>query len=187
MVEVGDIYISVDVETDGPIPGSYSMLSIGAAEFSQSGGLLGTFRANISRLDGAQQDPGTMQWWSEHPDAYDAATKHPRPATEVMRDFAHWATTHSKRPTFVAYPAGFDFTFVYWYLITFVGKSPFSFSALDLKTLAMAILNKPYRAVGKRTMPKRWFPEERHTHVAVEDAIEQGKLFFNMLRELRGG
>ena len=30
---MGEIYVSTDVETDGPIPGPYSMLSIGSAAY----------------------------------------------------------------------------------------------------------------------------------------------------------
>ena len=29
-----EIYVSIDVEADGPIPGDHSMLSLGAAAFS---------------------------------------------------------------------------------------------------------------------------------------------------------
>jgi len=82
---------------------------------------------------------------------------------------------------FVAYPAGFDFLFVYRYLIRFVGESPFSFSALDMKTFAMALRKSGYRSVSKKNMPKRWFDPLPHTHVALDDAIEQGALFCNML------
>jgi hypothetical protein len=32
-------------------------------------------------------------------------------------------------------------------------------------------------------MPKHWFPKDKHTHIAVDDAIEQGKLFCNILKE----
>lgn len=32
-------------------------------------------------------------------------------------------------------------------------------------------------------MPQRWFDPLPHTHVALDDAIEQGALFCNMLRE----
>ena len=41
-----------------------------------------------------------------------------------------------------------------------------------------------YRATTKSSLPKRWRPRAKHTHVAVEDAIEQGELFMNILREL---
>jgi hypothetical protein len=89
-------------------------------------------------------------------------------------------------PVFVAYPAGFDFLFVYWYMIRFVGRSPFSFSALDIKTYAMALLKRNYRESTKRNLPKRWFDPMPHTHVALDDAIEQGALFCNMLAENLG-
>jgi hypothetical protein len=32
-------------------------------------------------------------------------------------------------------------------------------------------------------MPKRWFSKRKHTHVAADDAAEQGELFMNMLLE----
>jgi DNA polymerase III alpha subunit (gram-positive type) len=86
---------------------------------------------------------------------------------------------------FVAYPAGFDFMFVYWYLMRFAGESPFSHSALDMKTFAMATLQLDYRDSTKRAMPRRWFDKLPHTHVALDDAIEQGALFCNMLAESR--
>jgi len=90
---------------------------------------------------------------------------------------AETAAPEKRSPVFVAYPAGFDFLFVYWYLIRFVGKSPFSHSALDVKTYSMAMLKCGYREAGKRNMPKRWFDPHPHTHVALDDAIEQGALF----------
>jgi hypothetical protein len=82
---------------------------------------------------------------------------------------------------FVGYPAAFDFMFVYWYLIRFAGSSPFSHSALDVKTYAMALLGTEYRRTVKRTMPREWFDDSPHSHVALDDAIEQGALFCAML------
>jgi hypothetical protein len=81
----------------------------------------------------------------------------------------------------VGYPAAFDFMFVYWYLIRFCGDSPFSHSALDIKTYAMAVLKMRYRDSVKKNMPRAWFEPIKHTHVALNDAIEQGALFCNML------
>ena len=100
-----------------------------------------------------------------------------------MRDFLAWVDTLNGRAVFVAYPTGFDFTFMYWYMIRFAGRSPFSFSALDMKSFAMALLDSGYRDATKRNMPRRWFSKRRHTHVALDDAIEQGELFANMLAE----
>ncbi len=46
---------------------------------------------------------------------------------------------------------------------------------------AMALLKKGYRESTKRNMPKAWFDALPHTHRALDDAIEQGALFCNML------
>ena len=91
-----------------------------------------------------------------------------------------------KNAVFVGYPAGFDFTFTYWYIRHFGFRSPFSFSALDVKTFAMGLLGTDFRDSVKRNMPRGWFPKDRpHTHVAIDDAIEQGIVFINMLAESR--
>jgi hypothetical protein len=73
----------------------------------------------------------------------------------------------------------------YWYLISFTCDSPFSYSALDIKTDAMAMLKKGYRESVKSNLPKRWFDDLPHTHLAPDDAIEQGVLFCNILAENR--
>jgi len=87
---------------------------------------------------------------------------------------------------FVGYPATYDFAFVHWYLIKFIGSSVFSFSALDMKSFAMAILGANFRGTTKKNMPKEWLTGlPKHTHVAVDDAIEQGVLFIRMLKASR--
>ena len=75
--------------------------------------------------------------------------------------------------------------FVYWYLMRFVRESPFSHSALDIKTLVMAALGTEYREAVKRNMPRDWFEERPHNHVALDDAIGQGILFCNALAAVR--
>jgi hypothetical protein len=47
----------------------------------------------------------------------------------------------------------------------------------------LVVLKLEYRASTKRNMPQRWFDEVPHTHVALDDAIEQGKLFCSILAE----
>jgi hypothetical protein len=184
---MSEIYVSTDVEADGPIPGPHSMLSFASAAYRPDKTLLGTFTANLETLPGAQADPGTMNWWQSHPEAYRATRTNLEAPEAAMRRYAEWVHALPGKPVFVAYPAGFDFLFVYWYLIRFTGGSPFSFSALDVKTYAMALLKCGYRESVKRNMPKRWFDPTPHTHVALDDALEQGALFCNMLAEnLRG-
>ncbi len=177
-----EIYVSVDVETDGPIPGPHSMLSFGAACFAADGTLLGTCAANLMPLEGAAPDPETEVFWQQNQDAYAATRLDCSPPVEAMTRFVDWVETLPGKPVFVAYPAGFDFTFMYWYMMRFVGRSPFSFSALDVKSYAMAKLGLAFRETAKRSMPRDWFTDAPHTHVALDDAIEQGRLFINMLQ-----
>jgi hypothetical protein len=180
-----EIYVSTDVEANGPIPGPYSMLSLGSAAFRADGSLVGTFSANLKTLDGASEDPNTMAWWARRPDAWNASRENAREVHEAIEEYVAWLEGLPGRPVFVGYPAAYDFAFVYWYLIRFAGRSPFSFSALDIKTLAMVLLGTDYRATTKKAMPRRWFGEALHGHVALADAIEQGQLFCNLLAEAR--
>jgi DNA polymerase III alpha subunit (gram-positive type) len=185
---MSEIYVSTDVETDGPIPGPNSMLSFASAAYRADKKLLATFSANLHPLPGASADPATMSWWNEHAEAYATTRTHLQEPEAALRHYVAWLKSLPGRPVFVAYPAGFDFLFIYWYLIRFAGESPFSFSALDIKTYAMALLRIDYRDAVKRNMPKRWFDELPHTHQALDDALEQGALFCNMLAEnLRRG
>jgi len=183
---MAEIYLSTDVETDGPIPGPNSMLSFASAAFKPDKTLVGTFAANLELLPGAAGDPKTMDWWKSQPQAWEACRTDLQSPESAMKKYVDWIKGLGGKPVFVAYPAGFDFLFVYWYLIRFTGASPFSHSGLDIKTYAMAMLGKDYRDSVKRNMPGRWFDPSPHTHVALDDAIEQGKLFCNMLAENRG-
>lgn len=180
-----EIYISTDIETDGPIPGPHSMLSFASAAFFADKSMHGTFAANLETLDGATGHPETMAWWQTQPAAWEACRRDLKPPAEAMADYVRWIQSLPGKPVFVAYPAGFDFLFVYWYLIRFTGASPFSHSALDIKTYAMSVLDCDYRAATKKNMPRHWFDELPHTHVALDDAIGQGALFCNMLAERR--
>jgi len=179
---VGEIYVSTDVETDGPVAGRHSMLSIGSAAFAADKTLLSTFSANLETVAGLESDAVTTAWWVTQPEAWQACRQDPEPAAAAMARYLAWLKLLPGRPVFVAYPAAFDFPFVYWYLTHYTGENPFGYSVIDIKTYAMAMLRRPYRACGKRSLPAEWFDPHAHTHVALDDAIEQGSLFCNMLR-----
>lgn len=179
-----EIYVSTDVEADGPIPGPHSMLSFASAAFTAEKRLVSSFAANLVTLPGAAPHPDTARWWASQPEAWAACRKDPEEPALVMPRYLAWVEALDGAPVFVGYPAAYDFLFVYWYLMRFAGRSPFSHSALDIKTLAMALLGTGYRDATKRNMPRRWFDDLPHTHQALDDAVEQGALFCNMLAEL---
>ena len=183
---MSELYFSVDVETDGPIPGPHSMLSFGAVALDLDGNEHAAMEWNLDLLEEAKPHPDTQRFWMENPAAYRATREATKPSSQAMNEFVNLVDEISGKlnlkPVFVAYPAGFDFLFMYWYMIQFVGRSPFSFSALDMKSYAMAKLSLPYRQSTKRNFPKAWIPQLPHTHIALDDAREQGLIFLEMLR-----
>lgn len=180
-----EIYVSTDIEADGPIPGPHSMLSFASAAYTEDKQLIGTFSANLETLPGAQPHPVQEAWWKTQPDAWAACRSDLRRPEEALVAYVEWVEALPGKPVFVGMPAGFDFTYMFWYMMRFAGRCPFSWSALDIKTLAFALTGLPYRKCIKPRMPKHWFDEHPHTHVALDDAIEQGALFCNMLKDLR--
>ena len=178
---MAEVYVSTDIEADGPIPGPNSMLSFASAAYRADKSLLGTYEANLVLLPEGKGDPKTMEWWQGQPEAWAACRSNIREPAVVMPEYVVWLKTLPGKPVFVGYPASYDFMFVYWYLIRFAGQSPFSHSALDIKSYAMAVLGTEYRESVKRNMPRDWFDKLPHTHVALDDAKGQGALFCNML------
>lgn len=178
-----ELYVSTDIETDGPIVGKNAMLSLGSAVFTADKQLLATFSANLETPPECQPDESTMTWWSTQPEAWAACRTNPEAPKAAMTRYAAWLKELPGKPVFVAYPAAFDFPFVLWYLNHFAGENPFGYSVIDIKTYAMAIQRKPYYQCGRASMPTEWFDPSPHTHIALDDAIEQGRLFCNMLKK----
>jgi len=178
-----EIYISFDIESDGPCPGVHSMLSLAAVAIDPQlpAPEISSFSVNFELLPGATRDPGTTAFWAEHSHAYDATRINQQPPEKAMRAFAAWIRALPYKKVALAYPAGFDFTFIYWYGHTFLGESPLGFSALDIKTYGACLLNEPYSDATKRNFPDEWFDRSKpHTHIALDDAREQGHLFCKM-------
>lgn len=184
MASEAEIYISTDIEADGPIPGPHSMLSLASAAYRADKTVVSTFTANLETLPGAAPHPETEKWWKQFPDAWAACRRDTRPAEAVMRDYLAWLNTMTARPVFLGWPASWDFMWVYWYLVRFTGERPFRENALDVRSYAMGMRKTEFRLTTRSYLPKRWFDANLpHTHVALDDALEQGALFCNMLAE----
>ncbi len=180
---IEEIYVSTDVEADGPIPGPYSMLSFASAAFLADKRLVETFSANLEQLPEASAHPETMRWWKKHPQAWEACRQDLQSPQAAMKNYVGWLKSLPGRPVFVGYPATYDFMFVYWYLVRFAGESPFAHRGLDIRSYAMAVLKAGFFESGKEKMPERWLEEAALSHRALDDAIEQGRIFCNILAE----
>ncbi|AKN75697.1 exonuclease [Streptomyces sp. PBH53] len=183
------LYISVDIEADGPIPGPYSMLSLGAAVAGVQDGGGFTAADPEERTFYRELRPITEEFVPEAlaVSGLDRArlTAEGAEAAVALAEFTAWVREVSAgaQPVMCGYPAAYDWTFLYWYLIRFTGSSPFGHSGcLDMKTLYATKAGLPLRAVAKGTMPRELLSRRRHTHHALDDAIEQAELFANLMK-----
>jgi hypothetical protein len=163
------------------------MLSFGLAAFTVEKELVGTFSRNLELLDGAETDDRTMRWWAqpEQVEAYKRSRENLVSPRGAMVECKGWLEEMRRfgKPLICGAPSGFDFTFMYYYFQRFIGESPIGFASLDLRSYAAAVMKRQYRHVGKRQYPAEWIDENLpHTHVALDDAIEQGCILINMMR-----
>jgi hypothetical protein len=181
-----EIYVSTDIEADGPYPGPHSMLSLGSVAVWADGTVVGEFSVNLLELPEANPHPVTMEWWQRLPEAWHETRRDPESPETAMPRYADWLDDLPARPVFVGYPVAWDFGWVYSYLLRFAGRCPFGHSGIDIKTLAMAVLGQPYRDCNKAKFPAEWLDARADVpHVAIEDAREQASLFCRVLAQLR--
>lgn len=183
-----DVYISVDVEADGPVPLVHSLLSVGACvaatfdgrAFRRADPLATTFYAEL-RPVGERFDPAALA--AARLDRDRLAAEGEEPETAMAR-FVAWVqeAAGAGRPVFVAYPASFDWPWVSAYLGRYApGAAPFGFSGvLDMKTMYVAKAGVRIGKAAKGAMPKELLSARPHTHHALDDAVEQAELFANL-------
>ncbi len=179
-----DVFVSTDIESDGHLPGKHSMLSFAAAALNIDRQVLDTFERNLETLPYAEQCPDTMAFWAKYPEAYQRTRENCIHPAQAFNEFRDWTNSLKKYgpPIFMVYPGRFDMRFIDWYSLSFINESLLGRSSIDLKTYAYATLKMPFRRCVKKNFPKKWFTNRPHTHVALDDAIEQGELGVNMIR-----
>ena len=181
-----EVYVSIDIETDGPAPGLNSMLSLGAAAFQ--GGTLefDTWYATMNPLPEAKPDPKTWAWWHTQPEALKEVQRNRVDPEEAMQKFVFWCENLPGKPVAVGWPIAFDFGFLNYYCHRFTGKNPLGFGGCDIRSYANGLtLHSSYYGLKERDVRKisgTINKEGLRPHVAVDDAIEQGRLFM-ALRE----
>src|SRR5205823_5301824 len=97
-----------------------------------------------------------------------------RDPADAFGDLATWVTNicGNSKPIMVAYPAVFDWAWIHWYFVRFLGYSPFGFSGgLDVKTLHVVTTRTPFSAAGRAALAARLQTKHPHTHNALEDGV----------------
>lgn len=157
-------YIMVDVEADGPIPGDYSMIALGAVVVDAC--LDKRFYACLKPMtDHWQADSLAVSGFSrEETLAFDEPG-------DVMAQFATWLSTQNGDPLhFVSDNNGFDWQFVNFYFHHFLGHNPFGHRSLHLGSLYKGVM---------RNMSDNFEHLRRtaHTHHALDDALGNAEAF----------
>lgn len=184
-----DAYFSADVETDGPIPGPFSLLSFALVYAGASDGrrfvrpdgydvvfytemrpISADFQEEALRVNGLDRDRLRLEG---------------RAPEDAMAEAGRWvrAIAGDAKPVLVAYPLSFDWTWLYWYFVRFSREgSPFSHSrCFDIKTAFALKAGIPVSEAGRSRIPSSLKPRRLHTHHAVDDAIEQAEIFANLV------
>lgn len=175
-----EAYICVDVETSGPIPGDYSMLSIGACTVFDP---MATFYIEIKPINAnfTAESINVHQLSMEHLMAEGSEP------VEAMERFEKWlkgATPVGKQAVFVAFNAAFDWMFVNYYFMHYIGHNPFGHAALDIKALYMGMADVPWSQTSWRYIIPEYTEAEQLTHHALQDALDQAKLFKKIIHEM---
>lgn len=164
-------YIMVDIESDGPIPGDYSMVSFGAIVVEPA----------LDRSFYGRLKPISDRWVPEalqvSGHSRDETLQFDEPKL-VMSAFAEWLASVSKgRPMFVSDNNGFDWQFINWYFHHFTGANPFGFSSTNLGSLYKGLVkdaSKNFKHLRKT----------RHTHHPVDDAKGNAEALLTMKAEM---
>lgn len=163
----GMTYVMVDVESDGPIPGDFSMVCFGAVVVEP-----GLQRSFYGRLR-----PISERW---APDALkvsgftrEQVLNFDEPRV-VMGQFAAWLSElRARRLIFISDNNGYDWQFINWYFHHFIGKNPFGFSSQNLGSL--------YKGLAKDTFATfKHLRRTAHTHHPVDDARGNAEALMHM-------
>lgn len=161
----------VDIESDGPIPGDYSMVCFGAVLVQP--GLEQTFYGRLK--------PISEKWIPEalavSGFSRETCLTFDEP-TQVMRSFADWLKQVSDgKPMFVSDNNGFDWQFINWYFHHFLGRNPFGFSSTNLGSLYKGMVKDVFQNF-------KHLRKTRHTHDPVDDAKGNAEALLTMKSEL---
>jgi ribonuclease T len=177
-----ECYISIDVETAGPNPSQYSLLSIGACFVAEP---TRAFYIELQPLD----LNATEEALSIHHLSMENLMVNGAPPDKAMRQFETWLAENvpsDQQPIFVAFNAPFDWMFVNDYFFRFLGRNPFGHSALDIKAFYMGARGVTWAETRMREIVKQYrIDQPPLTHNALDDARDQARLFKHILEDLQ--
>jgi ribonuclease T len=174
-------YISVDVETAGPYPAKYSLLSIGACTLLEP---RHTFYVELQPIN-QLADPQALAISGLNLAQLAETGLSPE---EAMARFESWLNTtipQGVQPVFLAFNAPFDWMFISDYFYRYLGRQPFGHAALDIKAYFMGMFGVSWPETSMKYISQKYLDGQHLTHNALKDAIDQAEIFRQMLAESR--
>ncbi len=172
-------YISVDIETAGPVPSEYALLSIGACRVDN-------YEEGIY-IELQPDKPGlTQEALAIHGLTHDYLKENGLPPGEAMARFRDWieaAVPAPGRPIFVAFNAPFDWMFINDYFHRYLGKNPFGHTAIDMKAFYMGQWGVSWHETTMKRVTSRYGGTQELSHNALQDAVDQAIIFRQMLAD----
>jgi hypothetical protein len=163
-------YIMVDIESDGPIPGDYSMICFGAVLVDES--LDKTFYGKLKPIS----DKFIPEALAVSGFSRDETLGFDDPK-EVMENFRRWLNQTSKgQPIFISDNNGFDWMFICWYFHHFLGANPFGFSSQNLGSLYKGMVKDMFKNF-------KHLRKTKHTHNPVDDAKGNAEALLTLKKE----
>jgi len=183
-----DAYFSADVETDGPIPGPFSILSFALVYAGSFDGRRFKRPERYDRKIYKELRPISNSFEEEalRVNGLDRARLcfEGEPPQRAMTEAFTWVKNNAglETPVLVAYPLSFDWTWLYWYFVRFSEHgSPFDYSrCFDIKTALAVKAAIPISAAGRSKLLPPLLAKHKHTHHALDDAIAQAEIFANV-------
>jgi DNA polymerase III epsilon subunit-like protein len=173
---VKEVYISIDIEAAGPVPATYSMLSLGAVVVDDPAQ---TFYIELKPVND-KFVPDAMKVVGRPLQDFAAKGQSPK---DAMTEFRDWLAriSKSRKPVFVGFNAAFDWAFVNFYFHEYLGENPFGFGGLDIKSYYMGMTGCAWEDTRSSRIASEFKDKSQlHTHNALDDAIEQAGLFQRM-------
>ena len=183
-----DVYLSADIETDGPIPGPFSLLSFALVYAGRFDGRTFARPESFDRSFYRELKPISTSFESAalrvNQLDRDRLCREGQSPKRAMTEASRWVRHVAKgcRPVLVAYPLSFDWAWLYWYFVRYSADgSPFNHSScFDLKTAFAVKAGLPIASAGRANLESHLRSQREHTHHALDDAVEQAEVFANL-------
>lgn len=170
------IYVMVDVEADGPIPGDYSMVQIGAIAITDKN----TDPKNFPNFF-ASLKPISDRFSREALGVIGISREESLSMGDdpklVMGKFRDWLFDLGDSVHLISDNNGFDAMFINWYFHHFIGMSPFGHSSTNLGSLYKGLVKSVFKNFKHLRVT-------RHTHHPMDDAMGNVEAFLTMVKKM---